>query len=422
MVQSLWKNTVPILTHDYETWSKQELIDRIKVLELKSNLNSLSVTEKNDTKPNTTGNEKMFDFAQYLTRFIALRFAYLGWNYNGLAFQVTPTPLPTVEEEILQALAKTKLINEPQPGSCNFSRCGRTDKGVSAMNQVISLNVRSSLNDQDQQNSQLDNKELPYMTILNSILPSDIRITAVCLRPPPEFDARFSCKYRHYKYLIHKDGLDIELMNQAAKRYIGVHDFRNFCKLDGSKQITNYSRQVLDANVIPFDDEFYVFDLKGTAFLWHQVRCMVSILLAIGQKLEPVVLIDDLLDVERYPSKPSYEMANEIPLILYDCVYDEMEWLYPKDSPSFHKYVKEFSKLRGMILDYQLKSCIGNIMESIVTKDKNNIEISTGGTMNLGDGEGRNFKNYVPILKREFGRTFEAVNAKYRQKKLCKNL
>ena len=31
-------------------------------------------------------------------RFVAFKFAYLGWNYNGLALQLEPTPLPTVEE------------------------------------------------------------------------------------------------------------------------------------------------------------------------------------------------------------------------------------------------------------------------------------------------------------------------------------
>ena len=51
----------------------------------------------------------------------------------------------------------------------DYHRCGRTDKGVSACGNVISLNVRSNLNGKDK-------KEFPYMLMLNGYLPDDIRI------------------------------------------------------------------------------------------------------------------------------------------------------------------------------------------------------------------------------------------------------
>ena len=133
-------------------------------------------------------------------RFVAFKFAYLGWNYNGLAFQLEPTPLPTVEEIILKTLAKVKLIKEPIE-EVKFSRCGRTDKGVSAMNQVISIELRSNLSKEDQANPELDDKEVDYLSILNANLPSDIKVHSICLRPPEDFDARFSCISRHYRYI-----------------------------------------------------------------------------------------------------------------------------------------------------------------------------------------------------------------------------
>lgn len=34
------------------------------------------------------------------------------------------------------------------------------------------------------------------------------------------------------------------------------------------------------------EDQLYAMTIKGTAFLWHQVRCMVSLLFFIGQGLE----------------------------------------------------------------------------------------------------------------------------------------
>jgi tRNA pseudouridine38/39 synthase len=65
------------------------------------------------------------------------------------------------------------------------------------------------------------------------VLPKDIRILAYSL-VSPSFDARFSCIYRQYKYFFCKEQMDIELMNRAAGRLIGLHDFRNYCKKDDS--------------------------------------------------------------------------------------------------------------------------------------------------------------------------------------------
>lgn len=82
--------------------------------------------------------------------------AYVGTNYHGNAWQEPwalvfygfhlvflcfpmfspcfahpfedPKICPTVEAVLFEALLKTKLIEDRQ--SCNFSRCGRTDKAI----------------------------------------------------------------------------------------------------------------------------------------------------------------------------------------------------------------------------------------------------------------------------------------------------
>lgn len=414
-----------VTVSEYEKMLKKQLIKRLQELESGAN-GSGEAALSTSPNPATTGKpsipkKRKFDFGAHQKRFVAFRFAYMGWNYNGLNFQYEPTPLPTVEDEILQAMTKAKLVPEADPASCNFSRCGRTDKGVSALNQVISLDVRSALNAEEQLQKENDKRELPYLTILNALLPPDIRITAVCLRPPQGFDARFSCSYRHYKYIFNKANLDIELMRDAAARYEGPHDFRNFCKIDGSKQITNHCREVYSAKIEHLHDDFYVFDLKGTAFLWHQVRCMVAILFLAGQKLEAPTVVDDLLNVEKYPSKPVYEMANDIPLVLYDCVFPEMEWLNSADDfegAQQQKLTKEYGRFNAMLLDLQLKAHIAKMVEGVFVKKFENPHLIAGaGAVNVGDGKGRNFKSYVPISERELGETVEAVNARHREKK-----
>ena len=66
--------------------------------------------------------------------------------------------------------------------------------------------------------------------------------------------------------------------------------------------------------------------IKGSAFLYHQVRCMMSILFLIGNKTEPPETIAKLLDVDKIKEKPNYEIADGENLILSDCGYEGIEW------------------------------------------------------------------------------------------------
>lgn len=86
-------------------------------------------------------NKKEFNYSQYKHRHIFLKFLYLGWNYKG--YVVQEDCVNTVEDALFEALLKVKLIESRE--TCNYHRCGRTDKGVSAFSQVVSLTVRSQL-------------------------------------------------------------------------------------------------------------------------------------------------------------------------------------------------------------------------------------------------------------------------------------
>lgn len=85
--------------------------------------------------------QKSFDFTRYHKRHIAIKMAYLGWDFHGFASQESTEN--TIESHFFAALSKACLIENR--ADCNYSRCGRTDKGVSAFSQVVSLDVRSNL-------------------------------------------------------------------------------------------------------------------------------------------------------------------------------------------------------------------------------------------------------------------------------------
>ncbi len=138
--------------------------------------------------------------------------------------------------------------------------------------------------------------ELAYPRLLNAVLPPSIRVLAWS-PVSKDFDARFSCQYRHYKYAFHARAtphavpLDLALMQEGVDRLMGEHDFRNFCKVDGSKQIENYNRRVVKAYFeADRPDGMVIFNLIGSAFLWHQVRHIMAVLFLVGSKLEPVSL------------------------------------------------------------------------------------------------------------------------------------
>ncbi|KAJ8364586.1 hypothetical protein SKAU_G00134170 [Synaphobranchus kaupii] len=282
---------------------------------------------------------RVFDFSVHPRRHVALRLAYLGWGYQGFAVQENTDN--TVEARLFEALLKTRLIQDRQ--SSNYHRCGRTDKGVSAFSQVISIDLRSTqfggglgvtLPAQAEGKGKPDATELPYAKMLNRVLPQDIRVldwSAVEMG----FSARFDCQSRTYRYYFPHGDLDVELMGEAAKRYEGTHDFRNLCKMDVGNGVLQFQRTILSATIQPAQltkspspDPYnlFVFEIKGLAFLYHQVRCMMAVLLLIGQKLETPELIDQLLDVQNNPRKPQYSMAVDYPLVLYDCYFEGLQW------------------------------------------------------------------------------------------------
>lgn len=57
-----------------------------------------------------------------------------------------------------------------------------------------------------------------------------------------------------------------------------------------------------------------------------QVRCMVAVLFMVGKHLESTDIVSKLLNTTLVPAKPIYEMASEIPLVLYDCGYEDLYW------------------------------------------------------------------------------------------------
>ena len=415
-----------------------------------------------------------------------------------------------MEEQLWKALVKGRLIlptdiKAVEAGKvtwegCDYTKCGRTDRGVSAFGQVIGIRVRSNRprskeevstpkteleesasheepaeavlveeerhlgREIEKDNQQFDpiRDEIPYVQALNRLLPADIRALAWCPNPPTDFSARFSCRERRYRYFFtqpafnptfaarglstsftvdrstgqkRREGwLDIESMKEAAKRFEGLHDFRNFCKYDAAKQIHNFRRRIFRSEIVEVDPtsesaafiagssfaelenspallangtrqrglqipapKIYQFILHGSAFLWHQVRHMVAILFLIGQGLEKPELVSQLLDTELTPTKPVYEMAADRPLVLWDCVFpsegstareDALNWIWVGDEPGVGDERSEVtSGFRGLG-----KFGTGGLVDDVweLWREKKIDELLAGSLLNLAVSQGRN--------------------------------
>lgn len=184
--------------------------------------------------------------------------------------------------------------------------------------------------------------EYDYPRILNNILPSSIRILGWC-PVSSDFSARFSCYKRTYRYFFPRRNLDLDAMAKGLHLMMGRHDFRNLCKMN-CEQVYNFERVLLGGKVVSpqtvysvseesittqesqqnislSDRDMCHVEISGQAFLWHQIRCIMSILFLIGRQLEGPHLVEELLDIKTNPAKPSYEMASENALVLQECSF-----------------------------------------------------------------------------------------------------
>lgn len=74
-------------------------------------------------------------------RRVALFLGYNGLGYTGMQIN---TPQKTIEQALHNALALSHAVssqNANDPKKINFARCARTDKGVHALGQCVSLNM-----------------------------------------------------------------------------------------------------------------------------------------------------------------------------------------------------------------------------------------------------------------------------------------
>jgi tRNA pseudouridine38-40 synthase len=173
---------------------------------------------------------------------------------------------------------------------------GRTDAGVHATGQIAHLDLARSVTPETLRNALNHHLRPGPIAVLEAVLVAD------------EFHARFSATARHYMYRIVNrrapltldagrawqvaTPLDAEVMQEAAQRLIGRHDFTSFrSALCQAKSPV----KTLDRLAIRRLADRLEIAARARSFLHHQMRNMVGTLKLIGEGRWPVERIDAVL-------------------------------------------------------------------------------------------------------------------------------
>ena len=208
-----------------------------------------------------------------------IELSYKGTNYHG--WQIQPD-VNSVQEEITKAF-ETILQEKIQ-----IVGAGRTDAGVHASQMFAHVDTTKELTTE-------------YIHKFNTILPNDIVIRTIT-KVLDEKHARFDAISRSYEYRIligrdpflldttwqiHKNKIQIDKMNKAAKVLFQYEDFESFSKV--KTDVKTFNCTIMRAEWRREGNQL-IFYIKANRFLRNMVRAIVGTLLDVG--LEKISIED----------------------------------------------------------------------------------------------------------------------------------
>lgn len=251
-----------------------------------------------------------------MVKTIIFLFGYDGSGFNGWQSQPNKRTIQGEFDKAFQKIFKFK------PKSIIS---GRTDTGVHAKSQLVSINVSEIEN----QNLKVPKEKLTK--IFNDFLPEDIFIIDSNYLEF-EFNARFDAIAREYSYICsiqnniftrnyefqiknnkqnkfikYNKSLDIELLNKASNILVGKHDFTTFSKVNSD--VANYICDVEFAYWTQIDVNKVEFRIKANRFVYSMVRNLVANLLILSSNNRELDLIKFKENLEQKNRNLSFGLA-----------------------------------------------------------------------------------------------------------------
>ena len=193
----------------------------------------------------------------------------IGWQENRQG--------PSVQSLVKDAIEKFCGARPDVIGA------GRTDAGVHAVAMTAHFDIDGNFDANT------------VMRALNFYLKNKPVVILDCEIVSDDFNARFDCVARHYKYVVLNRSaipvlqnnrvywvprkLNINAMQAAAKKLLGNHDFTSF---RASECQAKSPIKTLDKIEITEKGEEIIFEFSARSFLHHMVRNIVGTLIEIG--------------------------------------------------------------------------------------------------------------------------------------------
>ncbi|KAM9338104.1 pseudouridylate synthase 1 homolog [Symphorus nematophorus] len=229
------------------------------------------------------------DEKKYPKKKVVLLMAYSGKGYYGMQRNPGNNQFRTIEDDLVTALIKSGCIPENHGDDMkkmSFQRCARTDKGVSAAGQVVSLKLWLIEN---------------IIEKINEHLPPQIRVLGL-KRVTQGFNSKNNCDARTYSYMLPTVAFSpkdydtgniaafrlgpetLQMVNRLFALYKGTHNFHNFTsqKAPNDPSARRYITEMSCGE--PFicsDTEFAVITVRGQSFMLHQIRKMIGLVIAV---------------------------------------------------------------------------------------------------------------------------------------------
>jgi len=211
---------------------------------------------------------------------VRLTVAYDGTGFRG--FAANPGVV-TVAGALADAIGR--VLRVPVELTC----AGRTDAGVHARGQVVTFDAPA--------------EGLDLERLVRSV--NGLCAPAIAVHSPdvvaPDFDARFSARWRRYRYTVLNrpepdpfmaatswhvpQPLDGRAMQLASDPFVGEHDFASFCrkpKVADGEEAPPTVRRVFEAGWSDVGDGILQFEIRANAFCHQMVRSIVGLLVDVG--------------------------------------------------------------------------------------------------------------------------------------------
>lgn len=200
----------------------------------------------------------------------AILVAYDGTNYSGWQIQKNAVSVQQKLEEAAFTAFGVKAV---------FTASGRTDGGVHAAGQVCHVDMDYCVAGER------------LADALNARLPQDISVLSSSVAPEG-FDANHSAKKKTYVYKLYfskrrnplkdryaewvKGEVDENKLKEAAKLFVGEHDFKAYCA--SGSQVKTTVRTVYSVKVERNGEDICIA-VCGNGFLYNMVRTLVGTML-----------------------------------------------------------------------------------------------------------------------------------------------